>query len=150
MDIFTYIKKDHEAVSALFKKAIAAKGQQRQQYFETIAAELLLHAKSEEKTFYAAIKEQAKDEELQDKMPHAKEEHEEIVEWINNVSKEKTDSDQWLIAFGELKHAVEHHVKEEEEEIFPKAKKVIDKAQAVELAKKMDELKASQKKKMAA
>jgi hypothetical protein len=47
-----------------------------------------------------------------------------------------------LIKFGELKSIVEHHVKEEENEIFKIAKKIISKTRAESLVEEMEEEKA--------
>ncbi len=50
----------------------------------------------------------------------------------------------WLIQFGELKSIVEHHVKEEENEMFPIAKKIISQARAESLTQEVE----AEKKKM--
>ena len=51
------------------------------------------------------------------------------------------DSEKWLEVFGEFRHAVEHHVKDEENRIFEKARKVLDDDEAEQLAERMDRLK---------
>ena len=147
MDIYSYIKKDHETVAKLFEQAIAAKDAETSvEIFKQIKMELKLHATSEEKTFYEALKKG--DEEVQEKEEHAEEEHEEMEELIAKVDAAAKHPVKFLVALGELKHCVEHHVEEEEEEIFKMAKKIISSQEAVELAAEMDEVKQDEKAKM--
>ncbi|MFT4077558.1 MAG: hypothetical protein QM647_18675 [Asticcacaulis sp.] len=56
MDIYKYLKKDHDKVADLMEQVIVTKDlSERQTLFETIKMELSLHADTEEKTFYKAI-----------------------------------------------------------------------------------------------
>src|SRR5215204_560588 len=117
MDIYTYIKKDHKKVNQLFKKVIAAETMAlKLSIFEFIYKELTLHAESEQKTFYKALDKTKKSKE---EAEHAIEEHKEIKDILRKLKKPKINDELWLIHFGELKSIVEHHVKEEETEIFP-------------------------------
>ncbi len=144
MDIYTYLEKDHRKVSDLMKQLVnASKDAEREDIFEEIRNELLLHAETEEQTFYQALKEG--DEELQDKESHAEEEHDEIRRLLNACDDEECGTDLWLINFGQLKYAVEHHVEEEEEQIFPKARKTIPQSKAKALAEEMESLKQDAK-----
>jgi hemerythrin superfamily protein len=148
MDIYNYLKKDHRKVSELMEKVLASRSaDRREELFEEIKKELTLHAHTEEKTFYAALEESQKTEE---KIEHAEEEHEEIEEYLEKLSKLSPESEKWLVTFGEFKHAVEHHVEEEEGEIFEKAQKVLSEKQAQSLAKEMDSLKKEEMKNLAA
>jgi len=141
MNIYTYLKKDHRAVSALMEEVLSTHNPEKQEeLFERIKEELELHADTEEKTFYVAIKNKG-GKLLKEKEDHAEEEHAEIRNFLKQIEVAKPGSNDWLIAFGELKHAVEHHVEEEESDIFEKAKKVLSDAQAYELALEMDEMK---------
>lgn len=144
MDIYNYLKKDHRLVADLMEQVCETMDQKkREQLYMQIREELTIHADTEEKTFYAAIEEKG-GKQLQEKEEHAEEEHDEIRKFISQIDAAKS-KDEWLIAFGELKHAVEHHVEEEEGEIFEKARKVISDAQAVKLAEEMDALKKKYK-----
>lgn len=146
MDIYEYLKKDHNKVAKLFEKiAGEANATTRQSYFDQIKNELTLHAKTEEATFYEALKKG--DEEVQEKEEHAEEEHDEMEKLIKKVSGFESNTVEWLMACGELKHCVDHHVEEEEGEIFKMAKKVISREEAVELAAEMDAMKQDMLKK---
>ena len=140
MDIYTYIKKDHDKVAALFEKiAGEANATRRQSYFDQIKNELTLHAKSEEATFYEALKKGNK--EVKEEEEHAEKEHDEIEKMLAKVSGFASNTVEWLMACGELKHCVDHHVKDEEGEMFKMAKKIISKEEAEELAVEMDAMK---------
>ena len=73
---------------------------------------------------------------------HAEKEHVEVEEYLAKLSRLSIDGEKWMEQFGELKHAVSHHVKEEEEEIFEKAKQVLNKEQEKQLVLVMDKMKA--------
>lgn len=142
MDIYNYLHKDHEAVAALIEKVIATENtSKREALFKEIKQELTLHADSEEKTFYKAIEDATRSENVEEKMEHAHHEHDEIRELLKTLSKMPVTEEGWMEQFGEFKHAVTHHVEEEEEDLFKKARKYLSKEQAQELAKEMDTLK---------
>lgn len=141
MDIYTYLKKDHDKVNDLMKKITEAPTpEDRKELFDMMSADLLLHASTEEQTFYRSLEERG-GKQLQDKAEHAEEEHDEIEALIHQLRKSSPEESSWLISFGALKHAVEHHVEEEEGEIFDKARKILSDSQAEKLAEEMDMLK---------
>lgn len=141
MDIYTYLKKDHDKVKDLMKKITeATTPEDRKELFDMMSADLLLHASTEEETFYRSLEERG-GKQLQEKAEHAEEEHDEIESLIQQLRKSSPEESSWLITFGALKHAVEHHVEEEEGEIFEKARKILSDPQAEKLAEEMDMLK---------
>ncbi len=145
MDIYEYLEKDHRAVKELIEKLLSANdNKEKQRLFDKIRNELSLHADTEEETFYKALQENG-GKQLQKKEEHAEHEHDEIRQYLAQCEGEELDSEEWLIAFGQLKHAVEHHVEEEEGEIFEKSRKVISGKEAEILAETMDSLKQQRK-----
>jgi hemerythrin superfamily protein len=150
MDIYTYLKKDHRKVADLMEQVVASGSSQREALFQQIKQELTLHADTEEPTFYRAVEHASRSKNVQEKMEHADEEHDEIREYLEKLGAIPFESTEWMEQFGELKHAVTHHVEEEESEIFEKAKKYLSDKQAKELAVQMDEMKKQKMTKMAA
>lgn len=145
MDIFSYIKKDHRKVSEMFEELLAAHAtHRRKSLFDQIKEELIIHSKSEEATFYKTLE---RDSELKAKLAHANKEHDEIEKYLESISNLSPESDKRLVMIGELKHAVEHHVNNEEKNIFPEAKKILSDEEARELAEEMDKLKTKLKEK---
>lgn len=142
MDIYNYLKKDHQKVADLMEQVIASKDPaERQSLFETIKLELTLHADTEEQTFYKAIEDATRSKQVEEKIEHANHEHDEIREYLEKLSTTPVSDELWLETFGEFKHSVTHHVEEEEGEIFEKAKKYLSSQEAKDLAKEMDALK---------
>lgn len=139
VNIYTYLKKDHHTVVELFDKILSSKSlEKRLSLFQEVANELLIHSETENATFYAALK---KHKETAEIIEHAKKEHKEVKDYIEKLSSIPIESEKWLEQFGELKHSVTHHVKEEEGNIFKKAKTVLSSEQADQLAREMDALK---------
>lgn len=146
MDIYNYLKKDHQKVADLMEQVVESKDPaERQALFETIKTELTLHAETEEKTFYKAIEDATRSKAAEEEVEHANHEHDEIREYLEKLSATPVEDDEWLVTFGELKHSVTHHVEEEESEIFETAKKYITSQEAKALAKEMDSLKMEMK-----
>ncbi len=143
MDIYTYLKKDHKVVMDLFDAILATKSMdKRKSLFEELSNELLLHAETEDATFYEALRNHP---ETTDLIEDAEEEHEEAKDYIEKLSRLSIESEKWMEQFGEFKHAINHHVTEEEEEMFEEAKKILSADEAKQLAADMDEMKQEMK-----
>jgi hypothetical protein len=142
MDIYAYLKTDHRRVAKLMTDLLDIRLPAiRQNLFDQIRLELAVHADAEERTFYKAIADAAHDQGVSDKIIHSEEEHDEIRELLDVLSDTPVSSDFWLEKFGELKHAVEHHVQEEESEVFKLAESLLSRETARRLANDMDALK---------
>jgi len=151
MDIYNYLKKDHQLVAGLMEQVIASQNpNERETLFAQIKQELTLHADTEEATFYKSVEDATRSQNVHEKMEHADEDHDEIREYLEKLSSTTIASEEWIEQFGEFKHAVTHHVEEEEGDIFEKAKKYLSKEQAIQIAKEMDALKQKQKQNMLA
>ena len=144
MDIYSYIQRDHRKVAELMDDLLAINLSAVQlNIFDRIKTELELHAASEEQTFYAALEEASRKANVEDRVVHAKADHDEVRGLLMILTEESIAGPMWMEKFGELKHAVEHHVKEEEGEIFGKARKLLTQEQADQLARDMDRVKRS-------
>lgn len=147
MDIYDYLKKDHQKVAGLMERlGSSTDDKERIRVFKELSSELTLHADTEEETFYRALIEKG-GKQLQEKEKHAEEEHAEIRKYLKECASQDCGSKGWMVSFGELRHAVEHHVDEEEGAIFEKARNVISDREAEKLAKDMEALKQQQMKK---
>jgi len=132
------LKSDHQKVKELFDKFEETKNSAAQAKIVTNAIqELKVHATVEEELFYPAVRQQIDDEE--GIMPEADEEHHVAKVLIAELENMKGDEEHWEAKFKVLAESVRHHIKEEEGEIFPKAKQTdID---LVALGAQMTELK---------
>ncbi len=130
MDAFNLLKTDHRKVAELFEELEAANGKAKLQVFEQIKTELELHTHIEEKIFYPALE---KPRETHDLTLEAYEEHDVVKKLLKELSKAKSATDEWEAQAKVLRENVEHHVEEEENELFPKAEAALgeDKIEAL-------------------
>lgn len=139
MTIYDYLKMDHEHVKKLFKQfessTILAR---KKQIIDLICQELLLHAHSEQDIFYNALEkfDLTKDEAL-----HGKKEHQEMLAQINLVLDSKEINASWIKKVEKLKDLIEHHIQEEEEGLFNKARQVLSDEDTYVLKEQMHYLK---------
>jgi hemerythrin HHE cation binding domain-containing protein len=118
MDAFELLKNDHKKVSQLFEQIESASGQAKKQLFSRVKSELDLHAHIEEKFFYPALENTKEAREI---TLEAYEEHKVVKELLAELAAAGTPNDEWDAKFKVLKENVEHHVEEEEGELFDKA-----------------------------
>jgi len=135
MDPFELLKKDHKTVSKLFQRIEAASGKAKLPVFKQIKSELDLHTHIEEAIFYPALE---KARETRDLTLEAYEEHKVVKELLSELDAAKTVSDEWEAKLTVLKENVEHHVDEEENELFDKANDVLTGEEAERLGDRMN------------
>jgi len=139
MDIYAYIKRDHLKVADLMQQLLDIRlAAFHRRMFDQIKTELLLHTEAEERTFYKAINLTAREQATEDEMGHAFHEHGEIRNLLQELTDLSENNEMWMVKFGELKHAVEHHVIEEESYVWKKARMVLSPDQERTLARDMD------------
>lgn len=149
-DALEIIKADHERVSALFK--IVLGGEPPAKARATIAEivrELEAHAKMEEKLFYPALRARTKATgDDRQTVLEAVEEHGSIKDLIKKI-KRSTGRDETLRAkLVVLSEIVEHHVREEEHEMFGEAKRLLGEKRLAELGVAMAKFKEKARRRM--
>ncbi|HET8727587.1 MAG TPA: hemerythrin domain-containing protein [Alphaproteobacteria bacterium] len=141
MDIYQRIRQDHETARGLLGRLTElpdGRADERDRLFDTLKRELWVHAKVEEAVFYAVLKEarRTRGESLE-----AFNEHHLINSLLDELDAMPRDNVAWTAKLGVLKEVTEHHLDEEEEEVFEEAGKVIDEDQAKRLGQAFDERK---------
>ena len=134
MDPFELLKKDHETVSDLFKRIESASGKTKLRVFQQIKSELELHTHIEETIFYPVLE---KAKETRDLTLEAYEEHKVVKNLLGELDAAKSVSDEWEAKLTVLRENVEHHVDEEENELFDKANDVLTGEEAESLGDRM-------------
>ncbi len=115
------LRKDHTKVKGLFKKFEKTdNAQEKQQIVDIALMELEIHAELEEKLIYPAIRPKINDEDLMDE---ALEEHHVVHGVIGELKKMKPSDERYDAKVTVLSELCKHHIKEEEEEMLPKAEK---------------------------
>ena len=145
MDAFTLLKTDHKTVAGLMDKIEATteraiKG--REELFTQLKSELDVHAQIEETILYPVLE---KAKETHDISLEAYEEHKVVKQLLAELAAEPKDAEEWTAKFTVLKENVEHHVEEEEGEMFKKARKVLSQEEINELGARLEEAKGKQK-----
>lgn len=117
------LKNDHRIVENLFEEyEHARKADRKQAIVQEICEELTVHAQLEEQAFYPEAK-KVLNKEGDDLIDEAKVEHNSLKWLIAQLEAEAPDSELYAAKVTVLKEYVEHHVKEEEKEMFPKLRK---------------------------
>jgi hemerythrin superfamily protein len=146
MNAFTLLKTDHKKVAVLLEKldSTTERGiKTREELFTKLKTELDVHARIEETIFYPALE---KADETRDITLEAFEEHRLVKQLLSELQSLGKDEEEWTAKFTVLKENVEHHVEEEEGEMFTKARKVLSEEDAEALGLRMERAKEEQMK----
>ncbi len=136
--IFEQLTTDHREVDDLMNRIEKAQGEEEcMRLFAQVRTALLAHSQAEDEVLYARLEEEEDTEEL---IAHAREEHQQVEDLLEELG-EIEDDDVWMERFEELKGAVQDHVKEEERELFPKARKLLDREVQLQLATQFEDIK---------
>ena len=127
-DAIELLMADHKEVKAMFKQFESLKQQDnadddKAELVGRICAALTIHATVEEEIFYPAVREAIDDEDLMDE---ADVEHASAKDLIAQLEEGSPSDDHYDAKVTVLGEMIDHHVKEEEKEMFPKARKAID------------------------
>lgn len=115
------LRADHKKVSALFAQYEGARSTaKKKSLVAQICTELKVHTQIEEEIFYPAVKAALKDHEL---VPEANVEHASVKDLIAQVEGVNPEGEMFDARIKVMSEFVKHHVKEEQNEMFPKAKK---------------------------
>jgi hemerythrin-like domain-containing protein len=139
-DATTMLKADHQKVRKLFAEYEAAMDRETRRSVATLVfVELETHAQLEESVFYPAVNEETDDgPEL---VKESLEEHQTMKHLIQELRDMGPDTKAFDLKFQELIRHVEHHVEEEEAEMFPLAEEELEEDMK-DLRDEMQELKA--------
>jgi hemerythrin superfamily protein len=147
-DIFTRLKQDHDRHREMLERVADTSGdsKERRDAFEQLRVDVSAHANAEEQSLYAEMLARP---DLQEKGRHSVAEHKEADEYFEDLVDMDLSSSGWLTRFKTLKERLEHHMDEEENEIFAAAKKELSEERANELAKIFDNRKPVEKREVA-
>jgi hemerythrin-like domain-containing protein len=122
-ELFRILIKQHREVDGMLTQLRQAEDPEtRGKLFPVLEQQLMAHAKAEEKTFYAELARAGEKGETK----HAKREHQDIERAIQEVEALDLDDEGWSDALDRLIETVQHHVEEEEGELFEAAQRSLD------------------------
>jgi hemerythrin superfamily protein len=140
MNALELLKADHRKVEGLFQKVKANEDGDNTDVFEQINLELDVHAQIEEKIFYPRLLEEG-DEELKKIVEEGIEEHRQAKMFLRELSNLADDSEKFPPKLQVLMEDIEHHVQEEEGEMFKMVEEQFDEEQLTELGRELSEMK---------
>ena len=143
MNALTLLKDDHDKV-----KKMLADGEEtteraevgRTELFAKLKEEMLIHERIEEEIFYPALKSHPKAEDI---VLEGFEEHHVVDEIMGELETTPVTDETWGAKFKVMKENIEHHIEEEEGEMFKTARQVFDAAELADLGARMAERKTS-------
>jgi hemerythrin superfamily protein len=132
--IFDDLKADHDRQRKLLDRIAETHGDsdERRTLFEELRQELQAHAAAEEESLYATM---LACPDLRDEARHSVSEHKEIDDYLGELIEMDMSSGGWLTKFKQMKHRYEHHIDEEEEEMFPEAAAQLSEKAEAEMTK---------------
>jgi hemerythrin superfamily protein len=128
------LESQHREMEDLFAKLEKAdRGERKQKLFTQIADKLAVHASIEEEAFYPAVKAKR----TEDLLLESLEEHLGIKRVLADLIDLDSNDETFDAKTKVLQEQVEHHVGEEEDDLFPKVKKIFDEETLIAIARQM-------------
>jgi hypothetical protein len=146
--IFDDLKADHDRHRELLSAIADAQGdkQARAELFEKFRIDVSGHAAAEEQSLYATM---MMDPDMQDDARHSVSEHKEVDDMLTELYGLEVDSEEWSSKFAKMRTRYDHHITEEEEEMFPEAAERLSDADEARLAEIFEKRKPAESQKAA-
>lgn len=124
-DAISMLMEDHKKVRKLFKefeklKETSDSSDKKSDLVKQICNELTIHAQIEEEIFYPAVRDAIDEDELMDE---AEEEHLSAKDLIAQLEDMEPEDDHYAAKVTVLGEYVDHHINEEQDQMFPKVKR---------------------------
>jgi hemerythrin superfamily protein len=139
--IFALLAQDHREVEDLMKRIENAENEAScMELFAELKSTLLAHSQAEDEVLYSRLDE---DEATESLIGEARDEHQSVEDMLEELG-EIEDEDDWMERFQDLKQSVQHHVGEEEGELFAAAREILSDDEIEELGHEFTEIKAEE------
>lgn len=141
MNALTLLKDDHDKLKKLLKEGEKKDSvQDRRSMLTEIAHEFRVHERIEEEIFYPALKQHPR---ARDIVLEGYQEHHVVDLLLRELEGMPPSDERWAPKLKVLTENVEHHIEEEEDDMFKKAKKIFDDEQLNSLGNQMEEMKSA-------
>ena len=137
MNAITLLEEDHRKMKKLLSEleSTTERGvKTREELFATVKDELTVHETIEEEIFYPALKEHPKTKEI---TLEAYEEHHMVDMVMAEIEGVPYDDERWGAKFKVMKENIEHHIEEEEKEMFMQARQAFEEDELEALGERM-------------
>ena len=143
MDVLRLLEDEHDEAKSVFKKLEKAHGPEASRLWDQLKSMLTLHEEMEETLFYPQLKAEKPTEDL---ILESYQEHHVMDLLIEEISALKPSDEAWQPKIKVLQENTEHHIEEEEGELFPKVRKIWNTAKREQVGRQMQEMKDRQQK----
>ncbi|MBC8060563.1 MAG: hemerythrin domain-containing protein [Clostridiaceae bacterium] len=140
MNIFDIIIEEHKSFRKIANKleeTTSRAVKTRTDLFASLKNELKAHHEAEEKVLFSEL---CKHKEIKELTLESSEEHNVMEHLIGELESLSVEHENWGPKFKVFKEILEHHLDEEEKEVFSKARKILDKDTCEKLGKKFQKL----------
>ena len=137
MNAISLLEEDHRKMKKLLSdlESTTERGvKTREELFATVKEELTIHETIEEEIFYPALKEHPKTKEI---TLEAYEEHHVVDMVMAEIEGIPYDDERWGAKFKVMKENIEHHIEEEENEMFKQARQAFEESELEALGERM-------------
>jgi hemerythrin-like domain-containing protein len=138
MDALTLLKRDHDEVKKLLEKleSTTERGvKTREEQFSKLKGDMEAHESIEEEIFYPRLRDNAKTKEI---ALEGYEEHHVVDLVMAELTSTPFDDETWGAKFTVMKENIEHHIEEEEGEMFKLARQALEEGELDDLGERME------------
>jgi hemerythrin-like domain-containing protein len=143
MNAIQLLKTDHETAKRMLGQIQSASPEQRRELWSKLQPELKVHEQMEESALYGPVAQEvgSKDQKLREWQGHHHQEVSQLENVIKELSQLDPSADTWIRKLGELRQTLEHHIQEEEGEIFPRIQREWDTSKLEQAGHEMETMK---------
>ena len=143
MNAIQLLKSEHDKAKRAFGEIQAASANQRAELWTKLEPELKLHEQMEEVTLYGPVAQAvgATDQALKEWQEHHHEEVTKAEALIREIDGLDPTGDEWMEKVEELRETLEHHIEEEESNIWPRIQQAWDQSRLEHAGQQMETLK---------
>lgn len=140
MNIYQILEKEHELVLDLADQLVEAQDSKaRSELINQITDELVPHSRAEEWVLYNVLRDL---DQAKDVVSHSYGEHVKAEALLRGLSVSEAVHLNWKSGAEKFRSYLQHHIKEERENVFPAAKKILSEQEAVLLGKAFEDAKS--------
>lgn len=132
MDVLKHIKEEHERFRNLISQIESSEGDKKKELFRELYSEIYGHHEAEEHIIFPMVREKVEGED-KEVVKEMIEEHNLGSYQFSILERTSIENDTWDAKFSVLKEVLDHHMKEEEDEFMPLARKVVPEEKFVEV-----------------
>jgi hemerythrin superfamily protein len=141
MNLYDSLRQDHQSIKHILDQMVKTSEADitlRTQLFNRLKVEFLAHARAEEKMLYPLLEQHrsSRDQALEGEV-----EHHAAESMLRELERTDVKDDHWKAKASVLREMILHHVQEEENKLFPKARKIFSEDEAEQLCHRFEDQK---------